>query len=121
MTVSVLRTVNYCWRNDIFLTFDEDMAKNELREHLETIIDDQEEVDKVIDEVMDDFTDENGLGSHAYSILSDIDYDCWEWISDIGKKETDAVRVYLLAFELADKQIKERAQEEAKEETEHSI
>ena len=61
--------------------------------------------DSLIDEILDDLKSRTGLGSKAYEILSEIDGDCWEYISNIGKVETGILDLYMLAFELAQEQL----------------
>lgn len=58
------------------------------------------------DYILEDLNDRTGLGSKAYDRLSEIDPDCWDWISDIGREDTGIIELYLYAFELAQKQLK---------------
>ena len=65
-----------------------------------------------IDLILEDFNCETGLGSMAFFRLSDIDKDCFEWIGEIGRVETDILELYMLAFELAQEQLKKQSEEE---------
>lgn len=65
-----------------------------------------------IDLILEDFNCETGLGSMAFFRLSDIDKDCFEWIGEIGREETDILELYMLAFELAQEQLKKQSEEE---------
>lgn len=58
-----------------------------------------------IDEILQDFDNKFGLGSKAYDLLNEIDCDCFEWIDLIGREETGILDLYMLAFELAQKQL----------------
>jgi hypothetical protein len=98
--------------------YDYEKAKKDLLEYLaeydweeemkhshETL---EETRDYEIDCILDDLNNYTGLGSKAYDKLSEIDADCFEWISDIGKEEYGILDIYLTAFELAQKQLKEQ-------------
>lgn len=67
-----------------------------------------------IDYILEDFNSRTGLGSKAYDKLSEIDPDCWEWISYIGRESTGIIELYLYAFELAQKQLTEPKNLESK-------
>lgn len=69
---------------------------------------DEEYREEKIEEILDDFYERTGLGSKAYEILSEIDPDCFEYITHIGEEKTEIIELYLLAFELAQEQLKER-------------
>ena len=97
--------------------YDEDKAKRDLLEYLaeyewekelKYTNDTLEEVrDYEIDCILEDLNPYTGLGSKAYDRLSEIDADCFEWISEIGKEESGVLDIYLTAFELAQKQLAE--------------
>lgn len=98
--------------------YDLDKAKEDLLEQLDWY--DWEEENKYsswsleerrdyeIDCILDDFYHSTGLGSKAYEKLSEIDPDCWEWIGYIGREDTGIIELYLLAFELAQQNLKEQ-------------
>lgn len=95
--------------------YDEDKAKRDLLEYLaeyeweeelKYTNDTLEEVrDYEIDCILEDLNPYTGLGSKAYDRLSEIDGDCFEWISEIGKEDSGVLDIYLTAFELAQKQL----------------
>lgn len=90
-----------------FYEYDEDLARKELKEW----IGDQnwpEQIEEAIDEIMEDFDDETGISQDGWDRMVDIDPDAWEIARDIGKKRTGIVELYLLAFNLAKKQIEGR-------------
>lgn len=98
--------------------YDYEKAKEDLLERLAeydwaeemkySAYDTMEEVrDYEIDCILEDFYHYSGLGSKAYDRLSEIDADCYEWISEIGKQESGVLDIYLTAFELAQKQLAE--------------
>lgn len=102
-----------CHDREIY-EYDYDKAANELRERFEDLEvtseydwqSDEEYRENKIDEILEDLSIDTGLGSKAYDILSEIDADCWEYIGDIGKVETGILELYMLAFELAQEQLK---------------
>jgi hypothetical protein len=99
--------------NRPFYEYDYNKAKLELQERFEDYEvtseydwkTDEEYRDEKIEEILDDLNSNTGLGSKAYEILSEIDGDCWEYISNIGKVETGILDLYMLAFELAQEQL----------------
>lgn len=99
--------------NRPFYEYDYDKAKQELQERFEDYEvtseydweTDEEYREEKIEEILDDLNSSTGLGSKAYEILSEIDGDCWEYISNIGKVETGILDLYMLAFELAQEQL----------------
>lgn len=79
----------------------------------------EERRDYEIDCILEDFCSRTGLGSKAYDKLSEIDPDCWEWISYIGREDTGIIELYLYAFELAQKQLAESKNLESIGERQH--
>ena len=98
-----------------FYVYDYERAKEELRDYLDledfSATFDFETPEKLrnekIEEILEDFDDERGIGSRGYDILSEIKSDCYEFISDIGKERTGIIELYMMAFELAYDQIEE--------------
>lgn len=66
-------------------------------------------IEEAIDEVLEDFSDYDGLGSKSYEKLSNIIDDFWEEAGDIGKVSTGILNLYMLAFKLAMEQIKKES------------
>ena len=99
-----------------FYEYDFDKAKEELEKlfndyEVKSPYDwksDEEYREEKIEEILDDFYPRTGLGSKAYETLSEIDPDCFEYISGIGAEKTGIVELYLLAFKLAQEQLKEK-------------
>lgn len=100
--------------------YDERAARYELEEHIKEyeLLDyvhryswesDEEKLEDILDDILSDFSDETGIGSKGYEVLSELDSDAWEWAYDLGKKETGILDLYMLAFKLAMEQIKEGA------------
>ena len=82
------------------------LAEYEWEKELKYTNDTLEEVrDYEIDCILEDLNPYTGLGSKAYDRLSEIDGDCFEWISEIGKEDSGVLDIYLTAFELAQKQL----------------
>ena len=106
--------------NREFYEYDYDKAKQELQERFEDYAvtseydwqTDEEYREEKIDEILEDLNTYTGLGSKAYDILSEIDGDCFEYIGHIGEVKTGILELYMLAFELAQQQLKEQNHEE---------
>lgn len=107
-----------CYSRKLY-NYDYDKAKEDLKEYLAeydwaeemkySAYDTMEKTrDYEIDCILDDLNNDTGLGSKAYDRLSEIDADCFEWISEIGKEKSEILNIYLTAFELAQKQLKEQ-------------
>lgn len=105
-----------CHDREIY-EYDYDKSKQELQKLFEDYevtseydwqTDEEYREDK-IDEILEDLSTDSGLGSKAYDILSEIDANCWEYIGDIGKVETGILGLYMLAFELAQEQLKSQS------------
>lgn len=60
-----------------------------------------------LDEVLEDFDEDRGIGTAGYRLLSQIDSDIWESVSDFGKCKSGILETYMLAFTLAQKQLRE--------------
>lgn len=100
--------------------YDVRAARYELEEHIKEyeLLDyvnryswesDEEKLEDILDDILYDFSDDTGIGSKGYEVLSELDSDAWEWAYNVGKKETDILDLYMLAFKLAMEQIKERS------------
>lgn len=68
----------------------------------------EERIEDVIDDILRDFSDTTGIGSKGYDELSKRISDAWEIASDIGKKSTGILGLYMLAFKLATEQLQGR-------------
>ncbi len=62
---------------------------------------------EAIEDILEDFDSDRGIGSKGYDLLSEMISDAWEYVGDIGKENTNILGLYMLAFELAQKQLKE--------------
>jgi hypothetical protein len=69
---------------------------------------DECQVDEFLDDSLEDFDDESGISEAGYDVLSDYYPDVWEEMSDFGKISTGILDLYMLAFKLAMKQLRER-------------
>ena len=94
--------------------YEDEKARQELLERIEREeIEDQimssgyDSVDEYIDDVMWDFED-TGIGSEGREKIDNVFTDSFEWVGDIGKESTGIIELYLLAFELAMKDLRSR-------------
>lgn len=85
-------------------SYDQDLAANELRKRFLDYGLGYDYEDK-IDLILEDYSDRDGIGPEGYRVLSEIDCDCFEYASHIGREETGIIELYLLAFELAQKKL----------------
>lgn len=98
--------------------YDEGKAREDILEYLkdydfieevETRYDwenEEENIEDFLSEVLEDFSDERGIGSKGYDVLSAIDCDVFESVEYFGREETGILELYMLAFELATEQLK---------------
>lgn len=64
-----------------------------------------------IDDVLEDFDDEKGISLEGYRVLSDVDNNAWEYAGNIGRERTGIIELYLLAFKLAQEDLKRQESE----------
>lgn len=64
------------------------------------------EIEQLIYEVLEDFNDRTGISQKGVEALSEYDSDCYEYAYDLGKEPTGILELYMLAFKLAQKQLK---------------
>ncbi len=100
--------------------YDEKDAEKELREILEEYDPEDldldgnetdmkdEKIEEIISDVLQDFDYREGIGAHGYDALSEIDPDCFEYYDGLGRHNSGILELYMLAFELATTQLKER-------------
>ena len=95
--------------------YDEDLAREELRTKFEEedawddFMSDRfdfETYDDVLDDILVDFDDRNGISKEGYEELEKVYNDAWEFAYDLGKKNTGILELYMLAFKLAVNQLK---------------
>lgn len=98
-----------CHSRKIYV-YDEDKAKQDLIDLIkEYDMEDElmlgrydfETIDDVIEEFLEDFDEDRGIGSKGYEKLSEHFSDVWEFVGDIGKENTGILDLYMLAFKLA--------------------
>ena len=109
-----------CHSRKIYM-YDEEDAKDDIKklleeyECLEDVLNhdryewetDEDKLNEFFEDVFEDFSEDNGIGSKGYDALSEYIDDAWEFASDIGKRETGILELYMLAFKLAQEQLKE--------------
>lgn len=97
-----------CCHNRPIHGYDREKAKKELIEIIKEydLIIDKDEMEDKVDEILADFDDEDGISYEGYRILEEIDSDCWEYAHDLGEEDTEILDLYMLAFKLAQEQLK---------------
>ena len=63
----------------------------------------------IIDDVLEDFSSDNGIGPKGQEVLEDLESEAWEYVGDIGKRETGILDLYMLAFKLAKEQLEKKS------------
>lgn len=111
-----------CHERPIYV-YNEDKARADIKEKLEEYAlllpdryyighgDDDEAFEEFIDDVLEDFDDDKGISSEGYSVLSEVDDDAWEYAGKIGRERTGIIELYLLAFRLAQEDLKRQETE----------
>lgn len=103
-------------------TYDSDNARKDLKELLEEwdmmekilqhdrfdFETDEDKLEEFYETVLEDFSDDTGICSKGYDALEEYFSDVWEFVSDIGKRSTGILELYMLAFRLATEQLKEK-------------
>ena len=101
--------------------FDEEVARNKLTEMAREydwvdVPDDDEdyqlELDDLLDEILTDFNDDTGISLEGYRRLNRLDEDAFEYAGRLGKNPTGIIELYMLAFKLAQEQLKEKEGDE---------
>ena len=65
----------------------------------------EESINKVIDDILDDFEDGKGIGDRGCEIASEFFDDFWYDAEYIGREDTGILNLYMLAFKLATEQL----------------
>lgn len=109
-----------CHSRDLYV-YDDDKAREELKklcEEQEWDLDcerwhetREEAIEEKIDDILEDLDNRRGLGSKGYEILSEMDSDAWEYASELGKERTGIIELYMLAFRLAQEDLKRQGKE----------
>ena len=103
-----------------FHYYDEDLAREQVVKYIEEHLNlsdfkdyydwqsDEENMNDILESIFVDFTEENGIGTRGLDVLSEVKYDVAYELRDVGKQDTDILELYMLAFKLAVKQLKEK-------------
>ena len=51
------------------------------------------------------------MSQEGFNVLSKVDYDAWEYAAEIGRERTGIIELYLLAFKLAQEDLKRQEDE----------
>lgn len=105
-----------CMNRKIYI-YDEDKARKELLDMADKKDwllfsdkypyenNDEERLNNIINDILYDFDEEHGIGSEGYEELDELEEDVFEFASELGKKETGILDLYMLAFKLAKEQL----------------
>ena len=55
--------------------------------------------------IMEGFDDGHGIAPDGQEKLEDLISDSWEFAGELGKRDTGIIDIYMIAFELANKQL----------------
>lgn len=103
--------------------YDEDKAREEIKKMIEEYElsipdryyfgtdDDSEAFEDFLDDVLEDFDDDNGISHEGYRVLCEVDDNAWEYAAKIGREPTGIIDLYLLAFRLAQEDLKRQESE----------
>lgn len=108
-----------CHDRDIYIYY-ESAAKKDLKERIsEAGLEEDvqmmyphvhsydEALDRFFEDVLDNFSSEEGMSESGFETLRSLDYDAWEYAGGIGKRSTGILDLYMLAFRLAADQIRD--------------
>ena len=59
---------------------------------------DEDKLEEFYESVLEDFSDDTGVGSKGYDALSEYFNDVWEFVGDIGKRPTGILDLYMLSL-----------------------
>lgn len=105
-----------CHNRSIY-TYDEDLAREallEMAKNHDWLLfsdkysyedDDEKRLNNIIDDILYDFDENTGIGRKGYDELSNLEDDLFEFVYNLGKKNTGILEIYMLAFKLAKEQI----------------
>lgn len=68
--------------------------------------------DESMNDILIDFSAETGISSKGYDELSKGFNNAWEFVSNVGKRTTGILELYMLAFKLAMHQLKEEVKDD---------
>lgn len=94
--------------------YDEDQARKDILQRIEEedltddFMEDRcsfETINDVIDDIMENFDTDRGISESGQEVLSEHFNDVWEFVGDIGKRNTGILNLYMLAFKLATDQL----------------
>lgn len=108
--------------NRAFHYYDEELAREQVVKYIEEHLNlsdfedyydwqtDEENMNDILDSIFVNFTEENGIGAKGLDVLYEVGYDVAYELHDAGKQETGILDLYMAAFKLAVKQLKEKGE-----------
>ena len=103
--IDYFKTKIVCCNRPLYF-YNKEKAKNDLEEYFEDFYWDEIK-DEKIEELVDELDEEKGWSETAYNILYSFDYELAGELEEIGKEESGIIELYMLAYNLAIKQLKE--------------
>ena len=94
--------------------YDVDEARKQLIEKIQIYrlnVGEDDEMEKWLNRILEDFDDERGISDSGYEALQELDSDAWEYASKIGRVHTGILHLYMLAFKLAQEDLKRQDSE----------
>lgn len=82
----------------------------ELSDRYDYETNDEKRLECIIDDILDNFSESTGISRTGYDALEEVNPDAWEFVDNIGKEETGILDLYMFAFKLAVKQLKEKGE-----------
>ncbi len=102
-----------CHNRPIY-AYDVDEARKQLIEKIQIYnlnVGEDDEMEEWLDRMLVDFDDERGISDSGYEVLQELDSDAWEYACNIGKVPTGILHLYMLAFKLAQEDLKRQESE----------
>lgn len=106
--------------NRAFHDYDEDLAREQVVKYIEEYLNlsdfkdyydwqsDEENMNDILDSIFNDFTVKNGIGAKGLDVLYEVSSDAVYELRDAGQRDTGMLELYMTAFKLAVKQLKEK-------------
>jgi len=92
-------------KKDILKLFEEYDCLKDIKDARESWETEDDAVENAIESILADFSDSTGISNSGFKALTEHIEDAWEYASDIGRRKTGILELYMLAFNLAQEQL----------------